>query len=88
MPNYTPLFQAQQSDRYQRQELIREYEKNFDCNLVVMIDQITDASVTLLNECLHGLDISKPLHLMLRSPGGNPETAIRLIRMCLSLIHI
>ena len=82
MPNYTPLFQAQQSDRYQRQELIREYEKNFDCNLVVMIDQITDASVTLLNECLHGLDISKPLHLMLRSPGGNPETAIRLIRMC------
>lgn len=79
---YTPLFHAQQAARYDRQELIRAYEEKFDCNLVVMIDQITANSVTLLNECLDSIETSKPLHLMLRSPGGDPEAAIRLIRMC------
>lgn len=47
-----------------------------------MIDQVTPNSVTLLNECLHTKELDKPLHLMLRSPGGDPEIAIRLIRMC------
>lgn len=79
---YTPLFHAQQAARYDRQKLIRDYEKEFDCNLVVMIDQITAGSVTLLNECLDSIESRKPLHLMLRSPGGDPEAAIRLIRMC------
>ncbi len=80
--SYTPLFHAQQAARYDRQELIRSYEDEFKCNLVVMIDQITAKSVTLLNECLDSIEPSKPLHLMLRSPGGDPEAAIRLIRMC------
>lgn len=79
---YTPLFHAQQDPRYQRQSLIREYEEKYECNLVVMIDQVASHSVTLLNECLDSVDPEKPLHLMLRSPGGDPETAIRLIRMC------
>lgn len=82
MPSYTPLFHAQHSDRYERQAIIREYEERFECNLVVMIDNVTTDSSTLLNECLESVDHSKPLHLMLRSPGGDPETAIRLIRMC------
>lgn len=82
MPQYTPLFHAQQDSRYQRQKLIRDYEEQYECNLVIMIDQVTPESVTLLNECLDSVDQSKPLHLMLRSPGGDPETAIRLIRMC------
>lgn len=82
MSPYTPLFHAQHSDRYERQEIIRTYEERFDCNLVVMIDNVTADSPTLLNECLESVDRSKPLHLMLRSPGGDPETAIRLIRMC------
>lgn len=79
---YTPLFHAQHDSRYQRQSLIKQYEDEYDCNLVVMIDQVAPHSVTLLNECLDSVDPQKPLHLMLRSPGGDPETAIRLIRMC------
>nr|WP_282441509.1 hypothetical protein [Corynebacterium antarcticum] len=47
-----------------------------------MLGQVTSESVTLLNECLESVDDQKPLHLMLRSPGGDPEAAIRLIRMC------
>lgn len=82
MTTYTPLFFAQNASRYDRQDLIGEYEEAYGCNLVVMIDQITAHSVTLLNECLDSIDCEKPLHLMLRSPGGDPETAIRLIRMC------
>lgn len=78
---YTPLFQAQHEGRYRRQDLIRLYQERFDCNLVVMIDQIQAKSVTYLAETLHGLDTTKDLHLLLCSPGGDGETAVRLARM-------
>lgn len=80
--NYTPLFEAQQAPRYKRQAMIREYEEKYDCNLVVMVDHVTANSITMLAECLHDVDADKDLHLMLRSLGGDPEAAIRLIRMC------
>lgn len=79
---YTPLFRAQHDARYRRQKLIRKYENDHDCTLVVMIDQITRESVTYLSECLPECDLNRDLHLLLCSPGGDPETAIRLIRMC------
>ncbi|MDN6199337.1 SDH family Clp fold serine proteinase [Corynebacterium flavescens] len=47
-----------------------------------MIDQVTPDSVTLLAECLHDVEPKKDIHLLLRSLGGDPEAAIRLIRMC------
>jgi hypothetical protein len=78
---YTPLFRAQHEDRYLRQSLIKTYEENHDCRLVVVIDQITDISVTLLAELLHDVDGSSDLHLMLSSPGGDGEVAVRLARM-------
>ncbi|MGW5217358.1 SDH family Clp fold serine proteinase [Nocardia sp. NPDC004085] len=77
----TPLFRAQNEHRYLRQTLIRQYQKEYDCNLIVMIDQISDDSVTLLAELLHNIDTSKDLHLLLGSPGGDGETAVRLARM-------
>lgn len=79
--SYTPLFQAQHEPRYRRQQLIRDYQARYDCNLVVLIDQILAESVTYFAELLHGLDPAKDLHLMLCSPGGDGETAIRLARM-------
>lgn len=79
--SYTPLFQAQHEPRYRRQQLIRDYQVAYDCNLVVLIDQILPESVTYFAELLHGLDPAKDLHLMLCSPGGDGETAIRLARM-------
>lgn len=80
LPLRTPLYHAQHSDRYARQYLIREYEEVHDCRLAVMIDVIFPPSVTYLEELLHGADPSQDLHLMLDSPGGDGETAIRLVR--------
>lgn len=79
--SYTPLFRAQHEGRYRRQALIREYQNAYGCNLVVMIDQILSESVTYFAEVLQGLDNTRDLHLLLCSPGGDGETAIRLARM-------
>jgi hypothetical protein len=46
-----------------------------------MIDQVTPESVTLFSEVTHDLDRSRDLHLLLCSPGGDGETAIRLVRI-------
>lgn len=76
----TPLFIAQHSERYARQDLVRRYQDLTGANLVVMIDQIFPDNMTYLEELLHPLDASKPLHLLLASPGGDGETAIRIVR--------
>lgn len=78
---YTPLFQAQHEARYRRQDSIRSYQERYGCNLVVMIDQILPESVTYFAELIHGLDSDRDLHLLLCSPGGDGETAVRLARM-------
>lgn len=78
---YTPLFRAQHEDRYRRRDLIQDYQRRHSCNLVVLIDQITQDSITLFTEVLHGLDPSQDLHLLLVSPGGEGGVAVRLARM-------
>ncbi|MDR3067946.1 MAG: ATP-dependent Clp protease proteolytic subunit [Cellulomonas sp.] len=76
----TFLFAAQHSDRYDRQALIRRYEELTGARLIVMVDQIFSHSTTLLEELLTGADPEQPLHLMLSSPGGDGEVAVRLVR--------
>ncbi len=76
----TPLFESLQADRYARQEMIKAYQKTYDCRLVVIIDELRPASVTLFEETLVGADPSQDLHVMLDTPGGHGETAIRLVR--------
>lgn len=76
----TPLFVAQHSERYARQDLVRRYQDLTGANLIVMIDQIFHDNMTYLEELLHPLDSSKPLHMILASPGGDGETAIRIVR--------
>lgn len=51
---YTPLFLAQHEDRYLRRDLIKDYQQRHGCNLVVLIDQITQDSITLFAELLYG----------------------------------
>lgn len=46
-----------------------------------MIDFIHPDCPTFLAELLHDADPKKDLHLMLRSPGGDGEVAVRLARM-------
>lgn len=76
----TPLFSAQHAERYARQQLIKQYEELTGARLVVMIDQVFNYGVTLLEELLAGCDRAQPLHLMLSSPGGDGEIAVRLLR--------
>jgi hypothetical protein len=79
-PQQTPLFHAQHSDRYARQELIRLYEESFKCRLIVMVDVIFPESVTYFEELIADADPSEDLHLLLETPGGDGETAVRLVR--------
>lgn len=80
LPAQSPLFHAEQAARYDRQALIGKYEAAFDCRLVVLIDFIFEDSVTFLEELIYDADPSRNLHLLLASPGGDGETAVRLAR--------
>lgn len=80
MTDRTPLYQAEHSARYDRQKLISEYEALTDARLIVVIDQIQPTNMTILEELLVGCDVSKGLHVLLASPGGDGETALRMVR--------
>ncbi|MCL2465868.1 MAG: hypothetical protein FWF02_08625 [Micrococcales bacterium] len=45
-----------------------------------MIDQITPTNMTILEDFLFDCDPSEDLHLLLASPGGDGETALRMVR--------
>jgi hypothetical protein len=76
----SPLYYAQHAQRYQRQQLIRDYQLALDCRLVVMIDAIFAYSVQYFEELLFNASADQPLHLLLWSPGGDGEVAVRLVR--------
>ncbi|HET6921232.1 MAG TPA: hypothetical protein VFI46_17475 [Jiangellaceae bacterium] len=76
----THLFVAQHSERYVRQQIIKEYEERTGAALIVVIDALFNSSVTLLEELLTGASAKQPLHVLLSSPGGDGEVAVRLVR--------
>ena len=76
----SPLFEAQNSSRYERQALIADYEQRSNCRLIVMIGEIFYSGVTILEDIIHDADPGEDLHLMLASPGGDGESAVRLAR--------
>lgn len=80
LPAQTPVFHAQHAARYDRQQLIAAYQDEFDCRLVVMVDYVMPLSVTLFEELLFDADPKRDLHLLLVTPGGDGETAVRLVR--------
>lgn len=77
----TPLYTARNADRYARQVMIERYEDLTGAGFVAIIDYIFPANLTYIEELLHDLDGAQPLHVMLASPGGDGETAIRIIRL-------
>jgi hypothetical protein len=79
-PSITPLYKAQHAARYERQAKIREYEQVHHCRLVVFMDAIFRTSVTYFEELLVDVDAKQDLHLLLFSPGGDGEIAVRLLR--------
>lgn len=48
--------------------------------LIVLIDQIFVPGLTVLQELLIGLDPDRELHVVLATPGGDGEVAVRMIR--------
>ena len=80
LPTQSPLYHAANADRYDRQEAIRAYEQKFDCCLIVMIDAIFPPSVTQFEDLIYDANPDRDIHLLLNSPGGEGETAIRLVR--------
>ncbi len=79
-PDQSPLFHAQHAERYERQRLIRKYEECFGCRLVVLVDAIFPESITFFEELIADADPNEALHLLLDTPGGDGETAVRLAR--------
>ena len=80
----SPLFDAQNAPRYERQQMIRDYQSAYDCRLVVMSDVIFSRSIPLLEEALYDASPEEDLHILLSTPGGDGETALRLIRQAQS----
>ena len=76
----SPLYQAQHAPRYERQKLIRSYQETYQCRLVVMRDILFPPSITLFEEALFDADPEQDLHVILGTPGGDGETALRLAR--------
>lgn len=70
--------EAQLSQVEARQELIREYQEAHNCRLIVMLGQIFPYGVTQFEDLLSVSDPDTDLHLLLNTPGGDGETAIRL----------
>jgi hypothetical protein len=79
-PRQSPLYHAQHSDRYQRQRLIEAYEDATGCKFVAAIDFIDIDFVQNIEEHLYQEDGSREVHVLLRSPGGDGEMALRAVR--------
>lgn len=79
-PGQSPLYHAHHADRYQRQQLIKEYQQQTGARLVSAIDVIDFDFVQNIEEHLLKEDGSNELHVLLRSPGGDGEQAVRAIR--------
>lgn len=80
LPTQTPLYRAEHSDRYERQTLIQQYEEAHEARLVVVADIIGPWSITYFEELVFDANPSQDLHMMLDTPGGDGEVAVRIAR--------
>lgn len=63
-----------------RQDMLERYERRFGCRLVVSIGEILAENAFPLQNILHLIEPNADLHLLLETPGGDGEAAIRLMR--------
>ena len=80
-PPQSPVFHAANANRYERQSMIAAYEESQACRLAVLVGPIFDDSITLFEDIIYDIDPNDDLHLMLSSPGGDGEAAVRLARL-------
>ena len=85
LPNArTPLYEAQHAERYRRQQLIREYQVAHGCRLIVVCGELAPYSITVFEETLRDAVATEDLHVMLNTPGGDGESALRMVRQAQS----
>lgn len=84
-PRRTPLFEAINTARYGRQNLIREIEKSTGHALLCMVSEhgliqrgVTTAGIV---DLLHNIPHGAPIDLLLNSPGGDIDTAEKIITL-------
>jgi ClpP class serine protease len=82
MPEQSPYFHAIQAERYSRQELITQYEGTTSRNLVVLIGPIENDVIPPFVDAIGDIERTSPLDLMVMSPGGDAEAALRIAKLC------
>lgn len=78
----SPFYHAIHADRYQRQDLIRSYEVKQNRCLIVFVGPLDTPVIAPFNDVLADVEDGAPLDLLLHSPGGDGETAVRVAKMC------
>ena len=75
-----PYIILSKSDRYARQELIKEYQEINKCRLAVIYDALVNYSINLFEELVYVADANKDLHVLLTTSGEDGEIALRQVR--------
>lgn len=82
VPSQSPYFHALNAARYDRQALIQQYEKVTGRRLIVFIGIIDRATIAPFNDLLDDIQRNEPIDLLLATPGGDGEAAVRLTKLC------
>ena len=86
-PRYsrTPLFEASNAARYQRQAIIRQIQERTSYRLICYVSggqaSVARDDVMPFMDLLHNVPADKCLELMLHTPGGDIDVAEKLISM-------
>ena len=81
----TPLYAAINSDRYRRQDLIREIQDTSEFRLICYVSSgschIEHVDTIYFSDLLHRIGNNENVELMLHTPGGDIDAAEKLILM-------
>ncbi|MDE0065238.1 MAG: hypothetical protein OXN44_00015 [Acidimicrobiaceae bacterium] len=77
----TPFFRAIQARRYERQEALRKIEEATGRAIVVFFGSMDHAVVAPFQDAIGDIPHDTPLDLILTSPGGDAEAALRMATM-------
>jgi hypothetical protein len=84
-PSRTPLYEASHAARYERQSLVKEIQKSTGCRLITYVAgnnaPIDRDDAISFADLLHNVSTDDNLDLMLHTPGGDIDSAEKLIYM-------
>ena len=86
----TPLFQAYNAPRYQRQEIIKQIQDSTGSRLICYVSGIRSSidrdDVMPFADLLHNMPPNEDIELLLHTPGGDGDAAEKLISMVRSKV--